>query len=389
MPVAHAAEPRAARLIAIAICLGAAASVALGQAEGVTDLSFNIRNSESLTDADRKAIDRYVQHWVAQMISGASASQIAEAKDKLSAMLEGSSGKTFRDAYSTALGSALVPAAAHEQVQVRLSAMIAAAGASNGAVADVCNRGLADPNVGVRYQAAKAVADILERRVRAEPSPFNPTQQQALLATLRKSMSAEDSELVVQQMGRAISHLTIPAAFQESLAVLEQRLQWLRAHPQEVPRAAPEMLRNLRLQLVEREVMAQDVRQPLLDLTAVAGRYLRLLAERIAAGQVPPDAQAAWSDLIEIVESDVFKPAIEKFAPDAQGQGPSLSSRIRRGQWGSSDLGADIAKWIGAGDRPGLLTSSALNIPMAKLALPPLETQGVPASTPTASDVRR
>lgn len=380
------AELRGHRLIAVVICMGAAASAAMAQADGPPKIEFNTRNAESLTDAHRKSIETHVKYWVDQMVEGSPAA-VAEAKDELASMLEGNASKAFRDAYSGALGAALPAAAQHERVQVRLSAMIAASGATTGAVAEVCNRGLADPNVGVRYQAAKAVADVLERRIRAEPPPFNNAQQQALLATLAKMMPAEESELVFEQMGRAISNLTIPAAFDESLRLLDNRLRWLRAHPEEPPRAAQEMLRNLRLQLVEREVMAQNVRGPMLQLTAAAGRYLRLLAERIAIGQISEASQLVWGELIEAVEADIFKPAVERFAPDVAGQGPSLTSRVRRGQWDASDMGADIAKWVGVDDKPGLLTTSAIGIPVADLALPPLpqaKAQPAPAAPAAA-----
>lgn len=355
--------------VAVIALLVAVAPAAMAQRQRLADAV--VSNPGPLPQQAVDAIETYVKTWATQMLEAESDQAVVEARRQLLEPVQRQAPvqttDVVRDAIGRAAAAMLEPAIRSERELVRLNALIVLSQMPTGDSAPILTAGLIDDNRGIRYWAAKAIAEIGQF---AQPgqSLFTAARQRGLLQALNKVMPTETSAMVLEQMYRALGSLTLPEAQKSLLDILAQRV---RLHVQKVNpglRADVKGINNLYSRLIVQQAVGNEVDQPLRRLIAVVAQYQLVVARGLQAGEVDPDLMPVCINLIEIV-NDIFSNMLKHFDP-SHAAGPSLIAPARAGQY--PVLLLNTLDWVGdpSQDKPGILTNSQIAIPMQQLRLP-------------------
>ncbi|QNN24185.1 hypothetical protein HED60_18550 [Planctomycetales bacterium ZRK34] len=330
-----------------------------------------VSNPGPLPSQATDAIETYVKTWAGQLLTAESDKQIIEARQQLLEPVQRQAPvqttDVVRDAVARATAAMLKPAVKNSSDLARMNTMIVLAQMPTGDSAPTLATGLADKNRGIRYWAAKAVAEV-SKFAQPGQSPFSNAQQQSLLDALNKVMPTETSAMVLEQMYRALGSLTIPAAQKSLLDILDQRIK---LHVKQVSpglRADAKGINNLYSRLIVQQAVGNNVNPALRQLTAVSGKYLLVVAKGLQADKVEQDLVPVCMELIQVVD-DIFSNMLKQFDPNHM-PGPSLVAAARSSQF--PVLLLNTLDWVGdsSQNKPGILSTSQISIPMEDLTLP-------------------
>jgi len=327
-----------------------------------------LQNAGPLQQSVTNNIETYVEFWSDQLNTAESVKQVVEAREQLLEPIKRQSPvqatEVIRDAIARAAAAMLEPAIESDKNYVRLNALIVLAQMPTGASAPVYVAGLQDDNRSIRYWAAKGIAEM-SAYAESGQSLFTQQQQTALLDELKKVMTAETSDMVLEQMYRALASMTIPEAQSALLDVLSERVK---LHVKQVNpglRADTKGLSNLYSRLLTQQAVGNNVDKPLRRLTAVAGQLIHVVAKAYQTGEVPQALQPVVLELTQVVQ-DVFTNVLTQFDPD-HNPGPALVAPLKSGQGDVFLLNA--LDWADP-EKPGILVSSKIGIPADQLRLP-------------------
>jgi hypothetical protein len=303
------------------MCVMALASSALAQR-----LPADLPTAADITPDKQEAIDAYVKAHAKKICDGS-----AQLKDGRDALLEPVrlpvSTPVFKEAYGRTVLNQLKACADSPNNVVRLNVMVVAAEMPVGAVAEVVVKHISDGDIGVRYWAAKAVADVGGRS--GDTPVFNPSQQGALLKALQAVMPKETNALALEQEYRAMGSLSIPEADAALLNVLNSRVALLVAGNFEGLRADMAGIDKFKTRLVFADAQGKQIDTVLRDFLAVTGKYLVVTGRQLAAGKVADDQRPIAAELVRVVEGVFNDLGIKRFAPGTNG--PALAQLAQAG----------------------------------------------------------
>ena len=305
-----------------------------------------------LVESETDLIRRYVERWAGQLIAGRSPQSVAAARTKL---LDPSTNRLatdyFREGYSAAAATALAPGLSEDNPIVRFNALIVAGEIGSRYMVDLFIEGFDDANAAVRYWAARAVAMAMEPTAEVG-TELTAEDQSRVLTAVTGAMEEEQSPLVIEQMYRALSRLTIAEARTAVLDKLEQRLSTHRAGLTNGLRADLEGLRGLQTQLIVLGARGEDVLAPMKRLAAIAGKYLLVVGEALHGGQVGADVRPVGGSVIETGEQ-ILKSYLDMVSDLDVSQSPIVQP-LKQGQLDQMML--HIFDWVGGENSPGILT---------------------------------
>lgn len=352
-------------LIGAAVVIGLGVGVASAQ---TPSFPIGATTAQTMTPEMRQSIQNYAGYWGKVLNSAVTPQSVSDARERVIEPLRRDLTPVVREEYAQDVLDAVKGTVAAPNLVLRMNGLIVASQLPTGAVSSMCLKGLTDPSPAVRYWAGKALADVSSRSTPGQPI-FDNAQQKTILAALQKAMAPERSEVVLEQMYRALGGLSIPEAQAALMQVLSQRVS---LHQQEITRglrADMEGLRNLKTRLVVDDARGENISARLKSLAAIAAKYLQVVSSALANNKppLPDDLKPVAVDTVGAAE-DILKFALQKFDPDYPAPG-ALTDPAKQGQF--SLLMVGMFDWVGTKNKPGALTSSKIGIPFADLQLGP------------------
>lgn len=320
-----------------------------------TDL---VMNAQELTADQIDTVRRYARRWAQPLLAGETLEATTIARDKLLEPLRRpSAGEAFVRAYSTVVATTLEPAPRHASPLVRLNTMVVVGQLTGPAAVQLAAQALHDENTGVRYWAAKAIA---------QATGSGPTLPDDLANDLTKELvgaiSAENDAYTREQMSLALGGLRSPAARQAMLDMLNNRLKTY------VQRGLTEDLRGevsglqrsqqgLIVDVIRNRASHAEVRR----FVIVVAKYLQVIARAVQSEQAMDESvRPICAELIDQSEQ-MLNWAVKRFDPQHVGEGPELTAPFKTGQMPQFVLA--VYDWIGTPNTPGLLQTTKINIP--------------------------
>lgn len=348
--------------LAVVLSLALRGGPAWAQSES---LSAEVLAADTLSDAQKQEVARFANAQMQQLIGSQGPVAAVAARDALLKILDDARAKSaVKTELAKAVTAQLPQALQSPSDRTRMLALVLA---SRAPLADSFPHyltGLADKTAGVRYLAAKALAQATT----APNTSLTEDQQKVLLAALTPALGKEASGPTFEQMARAFNAVKLPEATAEGLAALRNQVAvatngFTYSHVVGV---------DLLLQQFEKIVAQQpaglgDTLQR--ELGSVSVQYLLLVARRMAKlGSEPdPSLEIVCIDLVQTIDQKVLAGVVRQLG-GGNVQGPPLYNLARQKQWG--EMGLNALKWSGDGSQPGILSAAPINIPYEKLKLP-------------------
>lgn len=331
----------------------------------------------TLTTEDTTAIDTFVNGWTRILCESTVPTEIAEARRQLIEPLRNPvTSNPVREAYIRSLSAAITGCANAEQSISRLNALIVSAELPNATVYALAAPGLVDPDPAIRYWSAKAVADVAGK---APQGTFDDAQQKQLLASLTKGMGSESSDMILEQMARAIASLSIPEAQNQLLTVLGDRVALFLHQPNTALRVDVKLLSEMQRKLVNADAAGTNIEPQLRQLVTVVAKFAHAVAKMMTEGRVGPDVQPYAVEMMKLAD-EVFAYARNELDSSVN-LGPPLAPLAEANK--PTELMLNVLAWVGTADVPGALNQGRIAFTPADLALPaPRAPQPPPAPKP-------
>ena len=316
-----------------------------------------------LTGVQIQSIDLYVVYWSGVLCGGGGGELMREARLRLlEPITDPAASAAVSDAASRSALTAVRGCLGGRDDAAKLNAMIVAAAAGGPGVAELCVIGLNDRAAGVRLWAARTLVQAAAR-VPADVALFNIPQQQRLLAALRLAMARETEGAALEEMFSALSTLQIVEARSSLLDILSDRVTLYTGQVSDGLRADRRALEETQNRLAIEIGAGRNVDSQLRRLTSVTARYVRALVADIHEGRVPEDLLPAAGTLLETAEK-LFGFVMMHYGV-TEAAGPPLVEPFRRNEL--DELYLNALEWIGVDGSPGLLSTTAVNIPFQLL----------------------
>ena len=287
---------RSAPRLLIAIAL-----VALGMphaARGQDRLDRAItQQTSALSDAARQEVSDYVDRWLPEggFEAGDDVQAVSEAAQQLIDPLLGSPSAEFLSVYRRMLGPRLSGAFQSDRDEVRLNVMVMVARLQDPALVDLVAEGLRDGNPAVRYWAGRAAAGV------AKSLPDDNSRQK-LVDALIQALVAERGHQVLPQLAQALLQLPGETAQIGLLEALNRRVPWHTEHPEASLSAQSRVLRDMGRGLAAGPSIAPEL---LRKLALVSCRYMRLAAQNLDSGIVPPRLMPELKELLDYLDQNL------------------------------------------------------------------------------------
>ena len=324
-------------------------------------------NQAPLSSEQIGQIDAYVGGWAKILCQSTNQHEVAEARRQMLEPLRFPQlAPGVREALVKSMSSAIAGCANAEQPISRLNALIIGAELANASVFDLSAAGLTDNDPAIRYWAAKAAADVAEKTQNA----FNEAQQKQLLASLKQAMSGESSDMILEQMARAIATLNIPEAQQALLDIVGERVAVFLAEPNQALRVDVKVLGDMQRRLALLDANGQNIEAPLRQLLTVTGKYAHAVAKMLQENRIGEEVRPHAIEMMNIADG-VFAFGRDRLDATVPA-GPPLATEATAGvQNGKFDLLLlNVWRWVGTPDSPGVLNQGRIAIPLTALALP-------------------
>ena len=190
-----------------------------------------VRQADRIGGTEREQIRDFCDHWVGQLTDFEGEDEalgaVAEARQRLAGVFDGDISSTFRREYERMLGDRLAEALGHDEMVVRLNAMIVASNFRTSAIAPLLESAATDENAAIRYWAARGANLLVESRRDAGDvrTGLDSDLQRELLRIFGPLVESEASPFIFQQFAEALSFLSITEADEVLLEGLIERLR--------------------------------------------------------------------------------------------------------------------------------------------------------------------
>jgi hypothetical protein len=343
----------------IVLLAGMIASTAAAQQAALPE---TLTSAQALSGDQIEQLRGYVQENAGQLLNGSPAQSANARANLIEPLQREEASDDFVSAYSEEVAGALRDGLDREEPIVRLNTMVVTGQLSGAVGADLAAQAVGDESPAVRYWGAKAAS----RTVQGAGSSFTESQQATLLSALRQAIETEQSPFVLEQMYAALANLDIPEARAALINELERRAQQyfesgtftgLRVELVGVQRL------NTRTQfdIFRGELDRDAARQAVI----VSAKYLQVIARAMENEAVPERLSEVLVERIDLIEQ-TLNWAIRLYNETAP-SGRQLAGPLRQGN--TPLFLINLYEWVGTPEKPGLLTTSALNIPYEQLAL--------------------
>ena len=245
-----------------------------------------IAKNGSWTDAERDTVESFVDRQIANLLVPEEPVMTA-ARDALKSAF-GVAGATerFLAQYSEAIAERIGPAVESEELQPRINAMIVLETPTHADAIEPLEQGLQDSSAGVRYPAAKGMANLLSSGV------LDRQQQGRVLELLVQLVDREDEPYNLTPLLRALIQA---GDLGQALEALNRRVDWHVARPDSPYDAEADALQEIFGQLFADRNRPADVAH---QLARGAARYMLLAAQQLNQGAVRRDN---WRSHLEII----------------------------------------------------------------------------------------
>ncbi len=285
--------------LALILCLSFNA-----RAADMPDLATDIINAPSaLNGTQQKQLDNYIHAWSDRLISG-SDDEVADARAKLSDILDRGGSNVFTSAFIAGLSPQLSHALKASRPTVRVNALIVASRQIDASTVGLALAGLKDDSAAVRYWAAKVIVKLVAAADTGSARytlTANVTDQTKLLEAGAELLPKEESPEVVAQLVEGLVRLQVPAALDQVLAGLDQRVDFLGAMKDPPLSADVKGLRNVYTTLVEKATKAGKLPDATLKNLALTGyRFMLLALLKLNAAQVNISHQTEYANMVQL-----------------------------------------------------------------------------------------
>lgn len=281
--------------------------------------------STTINESQQSTIFGYIDNWSQKLIEGED-SEVVTARRRLAEPLgTGGASATFIREYAMRLGERLAPATSSPRLIVRLNAMVVASKLTGETAMPLIRQGLSDESSAVRYWAAKAVRDI------ATGDDLDTSLQMELLDQLTTLLNNENAVPVVQQLMIAIVELNVPAATDELLSALNQRVTMHYRNPGQPLDAERAGLQRLFPKLISAASNNQPVTTSITRIAQASLRYVELVATQLDEGTVPAAQQEGYRQLV-LLGDMILRWAQENMAGSRPAPA-AIENAVRAGDW--------------------------------------------------------
>ncbi|MEL7086966.1 MAG: HEAT repeat domain-containing protein, partial [Planctomycetota bacterium] len=272
------------RILAVLI-FNTSASVAFAQDRLDPGFSAN----PAIWNADeREQAQTFVQTQIERVMTGEE-SAISRGRAALVEALTFPGGTDlYVSQLSETIAQNLAPAMAADDLIVRVNAMVICTYVDHPDALPAIENGLKDPNAGVRYPAANAIANLLAG------DGLTNSQRRDALNTLKDLATREQDAFVVKPMLDALAQTQDNALV---LDVLNDRVQLHAAQPSVVYDAEANTLQVVYTRIYTVTNPPADVVR---DLAKVSARYLKLTAGQLAENSIPGDRNRSLKNIMNI-----------------------------------------------------------------------------------------
>lgn len=318
------------RCAAMAIlCCVVVSAPALGQHD---DLPNEVVTAgQALNDAQQRAVNQYVDHWIDGLNSGSDARVVQSRKQLVEPLKLPIATAIFKKAYSTAVSARLLRATNSKDTLTRVNAQIVAGELVDPGAVAIVEVGIKDASPGVRYHGGKAVASVA-----ANIERFPEADQRKLLAVLVDALAKEEEPQVIRGLLEAMASLPLTDARATVLQVLNDRVPLHAMDPGKPMGAEVKSLRTIFTNVI-RESAQSDSPPPTRTTRALAQTAFRymLLSSMIMDKGVVDEVHAA--DLKQMVEraDQVLAWAVPTLAPEHKDALPKdrIQTLVQLNQW--------------------------------------------------------
>ena len=212
-------------------------SSALAQPE----IPLSIREGDSSPRGAEEVVERYIEHWVESLESD-SRTSVRKIREALTEPLRAPGSDIFKSDYSSRLSRRLRPALSHDDVVVRLNAVMAIGNLIDPGAVPLIESALADSRLGssaIHLHAARSAARL------ADSGRLTNDQQTSLVASLRTAYEAERAQPAVEEIMKALGALSTDEAVTALLTIINARTSRHAENPRLPLRAEIESLTHL------------------------------------------------------------------------------------------------------------------------------------------------
>ena len=240
-------------------------------------------------NADQRAeAELFVSVQLSKVLSGEE-SEISEGKTALVEALTFPGGtERYISQLSESIAGGMEPLMASPELMVRVNAIFVCTYLDHANALGPIETGLKDDNAGVRYHAANAMANLLagER--------LTGNERTAALKVLVDTTVLEEDVYVVQPMLDALIRTEDDALV---LQVLNDRVARHIGQPHKIFDGEVRALQTVYTRIITNPNPPSALVR---ELAKVSVRYMRLVAEQLAAGQVPADRERSHVNMINV-----------------------------------------------------------------------------------------
>lgn len=331
-------------VLMMGILLWASANSALGQAS----IPVAVMNAQSITPAQTQTIRTAVDEAVQQMANG-SDEQVAEARGRLLSFYRDADAVNgtppFYDVLSSQIASRLQSPLQTDRVICRLNAMLVSSRVLVPQVTDLVMSGLQDSSPAVRYAAARAIISLAElndgqgRNPQVTQPVLNGQNFNRWLDGLTQMLENETSQPVIRMAALAMAKLPVPAAREQAIEILQDRVAFHRENPGATMAGDREALKAIYLYEAQHGTF-NNAQQ----MARVALNYMAICAAQLHGNQISASAERERNDMLEVCQAVLSYLADPQSGvsvlSDAQFKTTrdNLNNAIKRQQWVETEL---------------------------------------------------
>ncbi|MEM7626587.1 MAG: HEAT repeat domain-containing protein [Planctomycetota bacterium] len=231
---------------------------------------------------------------------------------------------------SEVIADRLGPLMETQDLMIRVNAIIVCTYLKHPDALAPIEAGLKDPNAGVRYNAANAMANLLA------DGQLSNNERNAALQTLENLAADEQDTFVMQPMLDALDQTRDDVLV---LRVLNDRVAWHVGKPAESYEAERETLQKVYIRITTNPSPDPSL---INELARVSVRYMRLASQQLADGAVAADRNRSHIDIVDLAATALRAAHTERAAP---GRPPENPGRLgAQGNW--AGVAGIAGEWV-------------------------------------------
>jgi hypothetical protein len=345
----------------VLLCLVAPVRPAAGQDQLATEI---VMLAGELSATQQAEVRSYVTHWAQPLLQAPSVTAVTDARNRLlEPVRRPRAGDGFKQAYSTAAAAVLSQAPNASTDAARLNAFIVIGQLRGSAAMELAAKGVDDANAGVRYWAAKAIAQQTGASTSVGAGTAT-TLVEALVPAVRK----ETEPYVREQLYLALGGMRAPKAREAVVKVLNERLT---THVQkgldEGLRGEVSAMQRAQLGLVLDFNQGRATAVEIREFAIVVAKYLQVVALAAQDGRPMGATVRPVVEQLAQLGENLLTWAVKTTEPQAR-IGPKIYAPLKSGNVPAFVLA--VFDWVGTATSPGVLQKTKINISLDELKLP-------------------